>query len=135
MRYLLDTNICIYLINRGPRHDTVLRHMDGLTYGTILISAITAAELRYGVAKSARQKQNREKFENFLSRFEIVDFDGDAATAYGSLRATLENAGTPIGPLDTLIAAHALSLECTLVTNNEKEFQRVPRLRVKNWTK
>ena len=104
-RYLLDTNI-----------------------------AITVAELRYGVAKSAWPEQNREKFESFIERFEIVDFSEEAAAAYGRIRASLESAGTPIGPLDTLIAAHALSLVCTLVTNNAREFQRVPGLNIENWT-
>lgn len=130
MRYLLDTNICVYLINRRPQHEAVLRHMDGLAYGDILVSAITVSELRYGVAKSARPEQNREKFESFIERFEIMDFDDAAATAYGMVRAMLENAGTP---LDTLIAAHALSLQCTLVTNNVREFERVPGLQIENW--
>lgn len=135
MRYLLDTSICIYLINRGPAHEVILRHMSGHIYGDIVVSAITAAELRYGVAKSARSAQNREKFEGFLRRFEVVDFDEEAATTYGDIRSILERIGTSIGPLDTLIVAHALSLQCTLVTNNEKEFQRVPGLKVKNWTR
>jgi tRNA(fMet)-specific endonuclease VapC len=134
MRYLLDTNICIYLINRRPDHEAVLRHMDGMLYGDILLSAITIAELRYGVAKSARPEQNREKFEGFIERFEIVDFDDAAAAAYGNIRAGLEIADTPIGPLDTLIAAHAVSLQCALVTNNVREFERVPGLRIENWT-
>lgn len=134
MRYLLDTNICIYLINRRPHHEAVLRHMDGLMYGDLLISSITIAELRYGVAKSARPEQNREKFEGFIERFEIVAFDDAAAAAYGNIRAGLENAGTPIGPMDTLIATHALCLQCTLVTNNVKEFGRVSGLRIENWT-
>ncbi|MFA7384245.1 MAG: type II toxin-antitoxin system VapC family toxin [Desulfurivibrionaceae bacterium] len=134
MRYLLDTNICIYLINRGPTHEAILRHMDGLLYGDIVISAITAAEMRYGIAKSARSAQNRDKLEEFLMRFEVLGFAEEAASVYGEIRAILERFGTPIGPLDTLIAAHALSLQCTLVTNNEKEFQRVPGLKVKNWT-
>lgn len=133
MRYLLDTNICIYLINRKPHHEAVLRHMDGMMYGDILISAITIAELRYGVAKSAHLERNREKFESFIERFEVVDFDDAAAAAYGQIRAGLESAGTPIGPLDTLIAAHALSLQSTLVTNNVREFERVPGLAIVNW--
>ena len=133
MRYLLDTNICVYLINRRPHHETVLRHMDGLTYGDILISAITIAELRYGVANSARPERNQEKFESFIERFEIADFDDEAAAVYGYIRAGLKNAGTPIGPLDTLIAAHAISLQCTLVTNNVREFERVPGLKIENW--
>ena len=133
MRYLLDTNICVYLINRKPHHEAVLRHMDGMAYGDILISTVTIAELRYGVANSAKPEQNREKFGNFIERFEIVDFDDAAAAAYGYIRAGLKSAGTPIGPLDTLIAAHAISLECTLVTNNVREFERVPDLKIENW--
>lgn len=133
MRYLLDTNICIYLINRKPQHEAILRHMDGLMYGDILISSITVAELRYGMAKSARPEQNKEKFEGFIERFEVVAFDDAAAAVYGTIRAVLESAGTPIGPLDTLIAAHALHLQCTLVTNNVREFERVPDLKIENW--
>ncbi|HUW50415.1 MAG TPA: type II toxin-antitoxin system VapC family toxin [Sulfuricella sp.] len=133
MRYLLDTNICIYLINRKPQHEAILKHMDGLMYGDILISSITVAELRYGVAKSSRPEQNKERFEGFIERFEIVAFDDAAAAAYGTIRAGLEYAGTPIGPLDTLIAAHALCLQCTLVTNNVREFERVPDLKIQNW--
>lgn len=134
MRYLLDTNICIYLINRRPHHEAVLRHMDGHIYGDLLISSITIAELRHGVAKNARPEQNGEKFEGFIERFEIVAFDDAAAAAYGNIRAGLKNAGTPICPLDTLIAAHALCLQCTLVTNNVRGFGRVPGLRIENWT-
>ncbi len=134
MRYLLDTNICVYLINRKPQYEAVLRHMDGLAYNDILISAITIAELRYGVANSTKPEQNREKFESFIERFDIVDFDDAAAAAYGRIRTELKNAGTPIGPLDTLIAAHAASLKCTLVTNNVREFERVPGLKIENWT-
>ncbi len=133
MRYLLDTNICIYLINRRPLHEAVLRHMDGMLYGDILLSSVTIAELRYGVAKSAKPEQNREKFEGFIERFDIVDFDDAAAAAYGNIRAGLEIAGTPIGPLDTMIAAHAVSLQCALVTNNVREFERVPGLLIENW--
>jgi tRNA(fMet)-specific endonuclease VapC len=108
--------------------------MEGRRYGEILISAITLAELRYGVAKSARRRGNAEKVEAFLQRFETAPFDERAAAEYGAVRAGSEARGRPIGPLDTLIAAHARSRDSTLVTNNVGEFRRVPGLRIENWT-
>ncbi|MBI5445430.1 MAG: type II toxin-antitoxin system VapC family toxin [Deltaproteobacteria bacterium] len=133
MRYLLDTDTCIFLINRKPGYDGVLRRLDGLGYGDVLLSAVTLAELRFGVAKSERGPVNREKLERFLARFEVADFDSDAAAAYGSLRADLEKRGTPIGPLDMLIAAQSLAKDATLVTNNIREFARVAGLRWETW--
>ncbi len=97
------------------------------------MSAITLAELRCGIAASQRRAVNLAKLELFLAIFEIAPFDAPAATAYGSLRAQLQARGTPIGPLDTLIAAHALALGATVVTNNVREFGRVPGLKVENW--
>lgn len=130
---LLDTDVCIYLINRRPRHERLLDRIDGRAYGELLISAITLAELEFGVAKSARGAANRSRLELFLARFEIAPFDTRAAAAYGPLRAALEDKGTPIGPLDTQIAAHALALGAVLVTHNVREFGRVPGLTVENW--
>jgi tRNA(fMet)-specific endonuclease VapC len=131
MKYLLDTNICIYLIRRRPA--TVIRELVKHPLGDVGLSSITVAELQYGVAKSAEQERNRLALEQFLVPLAIAEFDAHAAEAYGLIRASLERQGTPIGSLDTLIAAHALSLGVTLVTNNEREFGRVPGLRVENW--
>lgn len=134
MRYLLDTDTCIYLINRRSGHERILRRIAGKTYGEVLISTITLAELRFGIARSTRTAHNRTKLELFLARFETALFDEAAAAAYGPLRAELQSRGTPIGPLDTLIAAHALGLKATLVSNNVREFSRVTELLLENWT-
>jgi tRNA(fMet)-specific endonuclease VapC len=131
MRYLLDTNICIYLIKQKP--PSLLRKFTGYTVGELAVSAITVAELTYGVAKSQRQQQNHQALEQFLAPLVILEFDYNAAIAYGTIRALLERQGTPIGALDTLIAAHALSRNLTVVSNNSREFLRVPELRVENW--
>lgn len=131
MRFLLDTNICIYLIRRQPVE--VIREMSKQPIGDVGVSSVTVGELQYGVAKSAHVDRNRAALEQFLAPLVIEDFDATAAVYYGVIRAFLERQGTPIGSLDTLIAAHALSLDVALVTNNEREFGRVPDLRVVNW--
>ncbi len=131
MQYLLDTNICIYIIKRRPPE--VLQRFLVYDPGDIGISTITMAELSYGVQKSQRPRQNQAALEQFLLPLEIVDFDAAAAQRYGQIRAHLEQLGLPIGSLDFLIAAQALSLGIVLVTNNAKEFMRVPELRVENW--
>jgi tRNA(fMet)-specific endonuclease VapC len=131
MKYMLDTNICIYLIKRRPPQ--VLARFNDCAVSEIGISAITVAELQDGVKKSQRPAQNQQALTQFLLPLVIADFDAPAAAAYGPVRATLEIQGTPIGSLDTLIAAHAVSLGVTLVTNNTDEFARVPGLRVANW--
>ena len=133
IKYLLDTNICIYLIRRKP--EIVLKRIQGLQVSDLGISSITLSELEYGVAKSRKQEQNKLALTEFLTPIEIMPFDDMAAKHYGELRAYLETRGTPIGSLDTLIAAHALSLQSTLVTNNESEFSCVPGLKIENWTK
>ncbi len=133
IRFLLDTSICIELI-RG-RAPAVLARLRRRKIGTIGISAITLAELRYGVAKSSDPARNTVALAHFCAPLEICPFDHEAASAYGEIRAGLERAGTPIGPLDTLIAAHALTLDVAVVTNHEREFRRVPGLRVENWMK
>ena len=130
IRYLLDTNICIYVINARPAAVLarfVEHEVDGLG-----ISAITASELYWGVCKSGSVR-NRTTLEKFLSPLVVLDYDLGAARKYGELRAYLEQQGAPIGPLDQQIAAHALALDVTLVTNNVREFQRVPGLRLENW--
>lgn len=131
--YLLDTDTCIYLINRRTGHERLLSNFEKLEYGDLLISSITAAELEYGIAKSSRGAENRNRYGLFVARFEISPFDERAASVYGLLRAALESGGTPIGPLDTLIAAHALSLNATLITGNVREFSRVGKLKIENW--
>lgn len=131
--YLLDTNICIYLLNRRSGYENILARVDGLTYDQVAISAITLAELRYGIAKSVKKAANRMKLDYFLHQFECLPFDAEIANAYGELRTRLELQGTPIGPLDMLIAAHALQIQATLVTNNVREFERVEGLTIENW--
>jgi tRNA(fMet)-specific endonuclease VapC len=131
MRYLLDTNICIYLIKKKPAQ--VLEKFQTHPVGDIGISAITIAELQYGVHKSQHVEQNQRALEQFLIPLICIPFDDQAATTYGEIRATLEAQGTPIGALDTLIAAQALSLDVALVTNNTREFSRVPGLQVIDW--
>jgi tRNA(fMet)-specific endonuclease VapC len=131
MRYLLDTNICIYLIKKRPAQ--VLSKFQAHSVGEIGISAITIAELQYGVHKSQHIEQNQRALEQFLIPLICIPFDDQAAATYGEIRAALETQGTPIGALDTLIAAHALSLNVTLVTNNTREFSRVPGLQVIDW--
>jgi tRNA(fMet)-specific endonuclease VapC len=128
----LDTNTCIYIIKKKP--PAVLEHFRAHAVGDIGISSITLAELRYGVAKSQHVKQNQEALEAFILPLEIVDFDEKAAQAYGTVRATLEKAGNPIGSMDILIGAHALSLGVTLVSNNVKEFRQIKHLKVVDWT-
>ena len=131
MKYLLDTNICIYLIKRRP--ERVLHELAKQAIGEVGISTITAAELWHGVARSQSFERSRAALEQFLLPLVIADFDSAAAIVYGQVRADLERQGKPIGPFDTLIAAHALSLDATLVTNTEREFRRVPGLIVANW--
>ncbi len=131
MRYMLDTNICIYLIKRQPRE--VIDKFQGIAPGEIAISSVTVAEMMYGVAKSQHKEKNKSALESFLAPLEIVDFDFKAAQHYGTVRTDLEKMGTPIGAYDLMIAAHALSLDLVLVTNNEREFQRISDLIIENW--
>lgn len=132
MKYMLDTNICIFAIRNS--NDNVLKkfreHLDDELY----ISSITLAELMYGVEKNRKPEQNRNALLQFLTLIDIKEFSEKAAIEYGKIRAFLENQGTPIGPLDTLIAAHAVSENMILVTHNTKEFLRIPDLTVENWT-
>ena len=130
MRYMLDTNICIYAIKNQPSQ--VLTQLRAYEADGIGISSISVAELYFGVGKSGSAR-NLAALQQFLEPLEIADFDLSAAQVYGTLRYTLERLGTPIGPLDTQIAAHALALEVTLATNNVREFGRVPGLNLINW--
>jgi tRNA(fMet)-specific endonuclease VapC len=131
MNYLLDTNICIYIINR--RSPSVLKRIQARQPEQIAISTVTVAELEYGVAQSRQPDQNRVALLEFLLPFEILDFDQMAALEYGQIRSSLEKKGRPIGPMDMLLAAQAKSRNLVLVTNNEKEFRRVDGLHVENW--
>ena len=133
MRFLLDTNLLIHVLNARAQHEAVLARFDREAPEDLCVSAITLAELRYGIAKSRRRQANRQALADVLEALNVAPFDARAAETYGRVRSDLEAAGRPIGPLDTLIAAHALSLDLTLVTNNVREFARVRRLRVENW--
>jgi tRNA(fMet)-specific endonuclease VapC len=133
MRYFLDTNICIYIINEKPK--VLLSRLNKALVSGVGISSITLSELEYGVQKSSRREQNAYNLLCFLSIFEIVPYDDVAAREYGLVRAALEKKGQPIGGMDMLIGAHAKAVEATLVTNNEREFRRIDGLRVENWTR
>ena len=132
MKLMLDTNICIYIIKQQPV--AVLKRFLEYQIGDIGISSITLSELRYGVAKSTHQEKNTKALDEFITPLEVVSFDEEAAHVYGEIRATLEKAGTPIGAMDMLIAAHAVSLGIPLVTNNTREFVRIPTLNIIDWT-
>jgi len=127
---LLDTNICIHIINARPVE--VLQRFRQYRMGEIGVCSVVAAELADGVAKSG-SRRNREALEMFMAPLIILLFDEASIWVYGDLRAELERRGTPIGSLDTMIAAHALSQQAPLVTNNTREFARVPGLQLQNW--
>ena len=131
MSYMLDTNICIYLIKNKPV--SVLERMKAHLEDGLCISAIVLAELEHGVCGSASSRQAAFALNQFLAIVDVLPFDGEAAAEYGKIAADLRRKGTPIGPMDTLIAAHALAARKILVTNNVKEFERVADLRVENW--
>ncbi len=132
MKYLIDTNICIYIMNKRPAG--IIEKFKQFELGDVGISTITVSELQYGVAKSIHRKENQQRLEQFMAPLEILAYDEMAAEVYGDIRFHLEKYGQPIGPLDVLIAAHALSKNLILVTNNDKEFKRVKNLQVENWT-
>ena len=131
--YLLDTNTCIYIIKKRP--EQVIKRLRNTRISEVGVSSITLSELEYGAAKSSRPEQNKLAIVEFLAPLEILSFDDMAAQEYGKVRAYLERQGTPIGSMDMLIAAHALSLNCVLVTNNEREFRLIPTLKIENWAK
>lgn len=132
MKYLLDTNICIYVINQHP--EAVLHRFRQHDIGDIGVSSVTVSELAYGIEKT-RSKKNERALKQFLLPLEVVEFTADDALVAGHVRAVLEAKGKPIGPYDVLIAAHAKARGATLITNNEREFTRVPGLRVENWAR
>ncbi len=131
MKLMLDTNICIYIIKQHPV--TVLKRFLEYQIGDIGISSITLSELRYGVAKSTYQEKNAKALDEFITPLEIISFDEEASRVYGDIRANLERTGTPIGAMDMLIAAHAVSSGIPLVTNNAREFVRIPSLTIIDW--
>lgn len=131
MTYMLDTNICIYAIKNKP--EQVLRRLkDNLPKG-LCISAITLAELEHGVEKSVNPEKNQMALIQFLAILDILPFDDLAAAEYGNICAYLQKRGTPIGTMDMLIAGHARAEGLILVTNNVREFMRVPNLDIENW--
>lgn len=131
MRFLLDTNICIYLLKNDPPH--VRQRIKNLQFGDLTVSSITLAEMYFGAAKSNNPNKNLQTLRGFLGAIICLPFDERCAYLFGALRADLEKRGTPIGPYDMLIAAQALSTKSILVTNNLREFQHVPGLIVQNW--
>ena len=130
MMYLLDTNICIYVINHKPQQ--VFERFRQYQLGQLAVSSITASELAFGVEKSGSER-NKQALKKFLSPLEILPYDEQAVWHYAQLRHDLQSKGQTIGSLDMLIAAHALALDVVLVTNNTKEFERIEKLKLENW--
>lgn len=131
MMFMLDTNICIYAIKNKPEQ-VLTRLKENLSKG-LCISAITLAELEHGVEKSAHPEKNTVALIQFLSILDVLSFNDLAAVEYGKICAYLQKRGTPIGTMDMLIAGHARSEGLILVTNNVREFERVPKLKIENW--
>ena len=131
MKYLIDTNICIYIMNNRPID--VIKRFKKVNMGEIGVSTVTISELQYGVSKSQHRKKNQTRLNEFIAPLIILPYDSNAAKTYGDIRYNLEKTGQPIGPLDLLIAAHAMSHGLIIVTNNDKEFSRIKDLRVENW--
>ena len=132
IKYMLDTNICMYIIKQKPQN--IIERFRQTQVSEIGISSITLSELEYGVMKSAKPEQNKLALAQFVAPIEISAYDDVAAQHYGKIRARLERQGTPIGSFDMLIAAHALSINSVLITNNESEFGRVSNLKIENWS-
>lgn len=131
MAFLLDTDTCIYALNQNAK---VIQRLLSTGREDVVVSVITEGELRTGAAKSASPVRTLRRLENFLAPLAIAEFTSEDAVVYSQVRARLERAGTPIGPLDTLIAAQAIVRNLTLVTNNEREFRRVHGLHIENWS-
>ncbi|XGB40202.1 MAG: type II toxin-antitoxin system VapC family toxin [Cyanobacteria bacterium LVE1205-1] len=129
--FLLDTNICIYIIKEKPRQ--VLEKFEQIDPSALGISVITLAKLVYGAAKSTNPSKNYQVIEDFVTYLDVFNWDVRVSRIYGEVRADLEQKGTPMGLLDTQIAAHCLSLDRVLVTNNGQEFERIPDLKLENW--
>ena len=131
MKYMLDTNICIYIIKKRPSR--MFKIFESLEIGEAGISSITLAEMEYGVYKSKVPEKNKLALLKFLTPLTMLPFDDKAANAFGIIRAKLEKRGQPIGPYDLLIAAHAYAYRLTLVTNNTREFKRIKNLKIASW--
>lgn len=131
MLFMFDTNICIYIIRKHPAK--ILKKVRQYSISDLAISVLSVCELEYGASKSSNPEKNRQTLIEFLAPFEICPFTEQAASHYGDIRAHVEKGGRPIGAMDLLIAAHARSLSLTLVTNDLKEFERVPGLKTENW--
>ncbi len=129
--YLLDTNICIYIINKNPRH--VVERIKTLKPHQVKLSSISLAELEYGASKSKNRERNRQALLSFASAFDIIEFNDSDAEVYGLIRAELEKKGQLIGPYDMQIAAQAVSRDLVLVTNNTSEFSRITNIKLENW--
>lgn len=130
LKFMLDTNICIFTIKNRPEH---VREAFNAHHGQLCISTVTLMELVFGAEKSSNPQRNLAVIEGFAARLEVLKYDWEAAANTGQLRAELAKLGTPIGPYDQMIAGHARSLGLVLVTNNTREFERVPGLRIEDW--
>lgn len=135
MIWMLDTDILVYFINRKPGFERIARRMSGRSPGEVRLSAITLTELTFGIENGEFRSEDGKTLEGLLGFLQVDDFPGGAAQDYGEIRVSLERSGRKIGPNDLLIAAHARHLGAVLVTNNEREFRRVPGLSVQNWLK
>lgn len=135
MIWLLDTDTLAYLINRSPGSERIRRRLSGRSPGEVRLSAVTLSEVHYGLARGEVSLERREALAELIGLFHVEDYPAAAAQDYGEIRAALERAGRRIGPYDLMIAAHARHIGATLVTNNEREFRRVPGLSVQNWLK
>ena len=135
MIWMLDTNILVYFTNRKPGFEKIARRMSGRSPGEVRLSAITLAELRFGIARGEFRAENEAALDGLLEFLQVDDFPAGAAHDFGEIKTALLSGGKPIGPYDLLIAAHARHIKAVLVTNNEREFRRVPGLTVQNWVK
>jgi len=130
-RYMLDTDMCSYIIKEHP--ESVRQRFQALAMEQLCVSIITYAELIYGVERSSSRRVNRPIVEDFMRYLDVLNWDTEAADEYGLIRAKLESAGTPIGAMDMMIAAHAKSIKAVLVTNNQNHFTKFKGLRTDNW--
>ena len=135
MIWMLDTNILVYFTNHKPGFEKIARRMSGRSPGEVRLSAVTLAELRFGIARGEFRTENEAALDGLLEFLQVDDFPAGAARDFGEIKAALVAGGKPFGPYDLLIAAHARHIKAVLVTNNEREFRRVPGLSVQNWVK
>lgn len=135
MIWMLDTDILIHFVNRKPGFENIARRMSGRSPGELRLSAITLAELKFGIENGEFRSENRRALIDVLQLFQADDLPSGAAQDFGEIKKALVRKGKAIGPYDMLIAAHARHIGATVVTNNEREFRRVPGLTVQNWLK